>query len=242
MSRHPAFASTDHRPWPLPEKPWVLQQEWLDLLFLHWEIEASALRPLIPEELEIDTFNGKAWLGVVPFRMQGVAPRACPKPSFLSDFPEINIRTYVIKDGQPGVWFFSLDVPLRLPVWIARTFFHLPYFQAEMAVEDSGGGISYRSRFEGRSFHADYAGLEPFITENGSFEDWATERYCFYARSPSRHLYRAEVQHPKWSLQRARCTLKENTMLEAFPVGPRHPSLLFSKALPVVAWWPQRIS
>ena len=112
-----------------------MQQEWLDLLFLHWEIEANALRPHIPDELEIDTFGGKAWLAVVPFSMRGVAPRACPKPSVICDFPEINVRTYVIKDGKPGVWFFSLDVPHRLPVWIARTFFHLPYFRAQMRVE-----------------------------------------------------------------------------------------------------------
>lgn len=240
MPRHPAFAQLAHRPWPAPERPWILQQEWLDLLFLHWEIEPAALRPHIPESLEIDTFDGQAWLAVVPFRMRGVAPRGVPKPRFLCDFPEINIRTYVVRDGKPGVWFFSLDVPHRLPVWIARAFFHLPYFRAQMAVSLKEDSIHYRSRYRKRAFRAAYRGLSPFHATPDSFETWATERYCLYSQSRRGQLYRAEVHHPQWPLLRAECHLEENTMLDAFPVGRRHPSALFSKHLPVVAWMPQR--
>lgn len=241
MSTHPAFAQTDHRPWPLPSKPWLLQQVWSDLLFLHWEISPKDLRPLIPSELEIDTYNGRAWIAVVPFSMTGVAPRACPKPKSISDFPEINIRTYVIKNGKPGVWFFSLDVPNRLPVWIARRFFHLPYFLADMSVKTVGEKTSYRSTRCDRAFEADYKPLNSHIAKPGSFEDWSTERYCFYSQSKAGHIYRAEVQHPKWSLMTAECEIKKNKMLDAFPIGEQHPSILFSKSLPVVAWWPQRI-
>lgn len=241
MSQHPAFAQVEHRPWPFPESPWVLQQQWNDLLFLHWEIAAHALRPLIPPELEIDTYDGNAWLAVVPFNMKGVAPRACPKPTSLSDFPEINVRTYVIKDGKPGVWFFSLDVPNRLPVWIARRFFHLPYFLAEMKVETVNEQTNYSSKRTDRTFVADYSPLEPHVAEADSFEEWATERYCFYAKNKTGHIYRAEVQHPKWPLMSAQLEIKENSMLDTFPVGAMHPSVLFSKSLPVVAWWPRRV-
>lgn len=239
MPQHPAFSQTNHRPWPLPTNPWVMQQQWHDLLFLHWEIDPAELRPLIPPELEVDTYEGKAWLAVVPFSMKGVAPRGCPKPSFVSDFPEINIRTYVVKDGKPGVWFFSLDVPHRLPVWIARTFFHLPYFRAEMTVRSAANIQHYNSTYQSRSFVADYSPISAFHPEPGSFEDWATERYCLYSRSKSGQVYRAEVQHPKWPLQKAECRIERNTMLDAFPTGPMHPSMLFSKRLSVVAWWPQ---
>ncbi|MDQ8187003.1 DUF2071 domain-containing protein [Pelagicoccus sp. SDUM812002] len=241
MNQHPAFGQTDHRPWAPPERPWVLQQEWLNLLFIHWEIAVEDLRSLIPNELEIDTYDGRAWLAVVPFSMRGVAPRACPKPRAISDFPEINIRTYVIKDGKPGVWFFSLDIPHRLPVWIARRFFHLPYFLSEMSVETRGEKTCYRSVRSDRSFDASYHGLEPHAAIAGSFDLWATERYCFYAESKKGDLYRAEVQHPKWPLMTARCEVHKNSMLDAFPVGEQHPSILFSKSLSVVAWWPRRI-
>ncbi|MBD5778912.1 DUF2071 domain-containing protein [Pelagicoccus sp. NFK12] len=241
MRIHPALSQTRHRPWPLPERPWLLQQVWRDLLFLHWEMDVKDLRPLIPASLDIDTFDGKAWIAVVPFSMQGVAPRACPKPKSVSDFPEINIRTYVVKDGMPGVWFFSLDIPNRLPVWIARRFFHLPYFLADMTVQHRNNHTYYRSDRRDRSFEASFHGLQTHQAVSGSFETWASERYCFYAQSDKGKLYRAEVQHPQWPLMTAQCEIHKNSMLDAFPVGEQHSSILYSKSLPVVAWLPQRI-
>ena len=240
MKQHPAWSQTQHRPWAPPSRPWVLSQYWNRLLFLHWEISADALRPLIPVQLEIDEFDRSAWIGIVPFSMSEVGPRGCPKPSWISDFPEINVRTYVVHNGKPGVWFFSLDVPHRLPVWFARKFFHLPYFRAEMQVEDKGEETHYRSKVGGRVFEATYRGLEQLNCSATSFEYWATERYCMYAQSASGQLFRGEVQHPAWPLQRGSIEIRSNSMLEQFPIGNRHPSVLYSKELPVVAWWPQR--
>jgi uncharacterized protein YqjF (DUF2071 family) len=213
-----------------------MQQHWSDLLFLHWEIDPDTLRALIPPSLEIDTYDGKGWLGVVPFSMSGVAPRGSPKPSFICDFPEINVRTYVKRDGKPGIWFFSLDVPRRLPVWLARTFFHLPYFKAEMEVRNEGSDTYYKSTCRNRSFEATYRGRRAILPEEGSFERWATERYCLYSARNDGRLYRAEEQHPRWPLQQAEYSIRKNTMLDAFPIGEQHPSALFSKELPVVAW------
>ncbi len=110
---------TEHRPWPLPSGPWVMAQSWRELLFAHWRIPVEALRPLVPAELELETWDGSAWLGVVPFLMAGVRPRGVPALPRLSAFPEINVRTYVKVESKPGVWFLSLDaanslaVPLR---------------------------------------------------------------------------------------------------------------------------------
>src|ERR1700674_1035433 len=109
-----------HRPWPLPAGQAVMTQSWPDLLFAHWPVDAEKLRALIPERLEIDTFDGRAWLAVVPFRMTNVRLRGTPAVPWLSAFPELNMRTYVTYDGEPGVWFFSLDAGNSLAVAIAR--------------------------------------------------------------------------------------------------------------------------
>src|SRR5262245_21709039 len=135
-----------HRPWPLPSGPWVMAQVWQDLLFAHWPIETAALRALVPASLALDTFDGRAWLGVVPFRMSGVRLRATPALPWLSAFAELNVRTYVTAEGKPGVFFFSLDAANPVAVAAARRFFHLPYFRARMSCRPDGDGIHYASR------------------------------------------------------------------------------------------------
>src|SRR5262245_28854026 len=117
-----------HRPWPLPSTPWTIAMRWHDLLFLHWPVCPATLRPLIPRALEIDTFDGRAWLGVVPFRMSGVRPRYFPALGHSAAFPEINVRTYVQTPGRTGVWFFSLDAASWLAVRVARACYGLPYY------------------------------------------------------------------------------------------------------------------
>src|SRR5258707_3933853 len=134
---------TDHRPWPPPDGPWVMAQSWHDLLFAHWRMDAAVLRAQIPRALEIDTFEGQAWIAVVPFRMSGVRPRLAPAIPGLSAFPELNVRTYVTAEGKPGVWFFSLDAANAIAVAAARATFHLPYFLARMSCEERGGWIRY---------------------------------------------------------------------------------------------------
>ena len=111
---------TAHRPWPLPAGPWVMAQSWHDLLFAHWQIDAARMRPHVPAALEIDTFEGQAWIAVVPFRMSGVRLRFTPALPWLSAFPELNVRTYVVAERKRGVWFFSLDAGNPLAVAMAR--------------------------------------------------------------------------------------------------------------------------
>src|ERR1051325_6018912 len=125
------FEQTAHRPWPVPESPWVLYMQWENLLFLHWPVRLELIRPLIPPEIEIETFDGSCWIGVVPFRMTGVRPRF-----FLGsfDFPELNVRTYVRKGSKNGVWFFSLDAASWPSVRAAR-WFGMPYYDARMSLE-----------------------------------------------------------------------------------------------------------
>ena len=242
MTPHTALKQTSHRPWPLPERNWAMRQEWNDLAFLHWEIAPGELQPHLPPGVELDLHGGTAWIGVVPFDMKGVTRRGFPAWSPVSDFPEINVRTYVTVGGKPGVWFFSLDVPSRLAVWAARTFYHLPYFHARMSVRKTGEAVHYAHRRGELAFIANYRPAEKIEAEPGSFENWATERYCLYTADRSGRLYRGEVHHPRWPLHRAEIEITENTMLQGWNTGPMHPSVLFSRHLPVVVWPLERLT
>jgi uncharacterized protein YqjF (DUF2071 family) len=115
-----------------PEGTPVMEQVWEDLLFLHWPIEEALIRPLIPQDLEIDTFEDHAWIGITPFRLTGLRLMSLPPIPGFSEFNEINVRTYVVHEGKPGIWFFSLDTSKMIPAIGARVFFGLPYYSAEI--------------------------------------------------------------------------------------------------------------
>ncbi len=241
---------TAHRPWPLPRGPWIMKQVWHDLLFAHWSVAMDALRPLIPPQLEIDTFGGQAWLGVVPFRMSGVRARGTMAMPGLSRFPELNVRTYVTRDGKPGVWFFSLDAANRLAVWVARAAFHLPYFRAAMKCEENSGWIEYASVRKGRdALSAAFAGRyrplsETFAARPGSIEHFLTERYCLYTADARGGIIRCEIHHHPWALQLAEASFQENTMAAAAGVtisaAPAE-LLYFSRRQDVLVWAPKRL-
>jgi uncharacterized protein YqjF (DUF2071 family) len=238
-----------NRPWPLPSGPWVMAQSWHDLLFVHWPVPEATLRPHIPARLAIDTFEGQAWLGVVPFRMSGVRLRGTPALPGLSAFPELNVRTYVHVEGKPGVWFFSLDADNRIAVAIARTWFHLPYFRAHMSCEERNGRIEYKCA---RSHRGAPSGVlngrylpigTVFAAVPGSLEHFLTERYCLYAADEEGRILRGEIHHAPWPLQTAEAELISNTMPEADGIylGPAKPLLHFSKKQDVVVWNPRRL-
>jgi uncharacterized protein YqjF (DUF2071 family) len=243
-----------HRPWPLAPAPWVMTMSWRDLLFAHWTVAPEKLRTFLPEDLELDTFDGRAYLGVVPFRMAGVGPRGLgwvpPELTSPRAFPELNVRTYVRHGDRPGVWFFSLDASSRFAVWGARTFFSLPYFQAAMTTRAEGGWIEYASRrrdprlgpgdFVGR-----YRGVgEVYLATPGTLEHWLTERYCLYAADERGRLHRGEIHHLPWPLTAAEAVLETNTVADAHGLLlDGEPELLhFVRELNVVAWWPDVLS
>lgn len=230
------------RKWPL------MHQYWGKLLFMHWEVDADALRPLIPPPLEIDTFDEKSWVGVIPFTMWGIRGTGLPPLPGLSRCHELNVRTYVHLDGVPGVWFFSLDTAKSLAVWVGHTFFHLPYRKAEMHLRQEGETIHYRSRREDRrgppaSFEAswDPGDLLPKALP-GSLEFFLTERYCFYAVRGGR-VSRCRIFHSPWPLQRATLRSASSTMVEAAglpsPVG--QPLLHYAESLKVEIWPARRL-
>lgn len=244
-----SFDSIDHRPWPLPSSPWVMTQTWLDLLFMHWTIPVEQMRQAVPSVLPLDTYGGQAWIAVVPFRMNGVRPRMIPSVPRLSAFPELNVRTYVTLDNKPGVYFFSLEAGNPLAVQIARTWFHLPYFHAEMSLKDSGA-IHYRSqRIHRSAAPAEFRGTyqptgDVYRSTRGSLENWLTERYCLYTTDSHQNVYRAEIHHVPWPLQAAAAEIEVNTMTAPHGLSlPDTPPLLhFARRLKVAVWPLRRIS
>jgi uncharacterized protein len=238
-----------HRPWPLPRARWVMAQSWHDLLFAHWPVDPTALRTQIPAQLEVDTYDGQAWIAVVPFRMSGVRLRETPAMPWLSQFPELNVRTYVVADGKPGVWFFSLDAGNAIAVAIARTWFHLPYFCARMSCEERDAWIYYRSeRIHGGAPSALLEGKyrptgQTFKAKPGALEHFLTERYCLYAAGARDRVIRGEIHHPPWALQVAEAEFTKNTMAQAagFSVLPHKPLLHFARRQDVLVWQPHRI-
>jgi uncharacterized protein YqjF (DUF2071 family) len=214
---------------------------WRDLLFMHWPVPEAALRPHVPPGLQIDRFDGSAWIGVIPFHMTGVRPRVLPEALGMA-FPELNVRTYVRRNDKSGVWFFSLDAASRLAVWTARRFFKLPYQFAKMAVSLQQGLVRYAShrvaapevqlvcRYEP---HGGVAHAVP-----GTIEHWLTERYCLFAVNRRREIFRGDIHHAPWPLQHAIVEVERNAM--TLPIGislPQRPLLVhFAKQLDAIAW------
>ena len=222
-----------------------MRQSWCDLLFAHWPVPAERLRPLVPARLEIQQHDGTSWVGVVPFRMEGVMLRPLPDLPGVSAFPELNLRLYVQLDGKPGVWFVSLDAASRVAVRAARRVFHLPYFEADMDAREAAGRIVYRSVRRGAGprivFSGSYAPTsDVFAARPGSLEHFLTERYCLYAQARDGAILRAEIQHAPWPLQAARAEIAENTIGDAqgSPLAGPPPLLHFARRLDVVNWLP----
>lgn len=239
-----------HRPYPPPASPYVMHQSWHQLLFMHWRVSYDTLRQAVPAKLPLDTFNGDAWLAVVPFEMRNVRPRFLPALPRLSFFPELNVRTYVTLDGRPGVYFFSLDASNPLAVEIARALFHLPYQNAVMQCLVQKDRVHYAStRTDARGAPAYLRVVyrpigAPFLASPGSLEYFLTARYCLYTTGTHGEILKAEIHHPPWELQPAACDIETNTMTDqiglTLPNTPPH--LLFVKKLDMIAWLPQTVS
>jgi len=237
----------DHRPWPLPDEPWIMAQTWEDLVFLHWPVSRAALQALLPQTLQVDTFHGSAWLGITPLRVSGLRLRGLPAVPGVSTFPEVNVRTYVTVEDRPGVVFFSLDAGSGLAVAAARLWYLLPYFRAACSVVRGDGRVRFESRrpppvSPPAELAVDY-GPNGGVARAapGSLEWWLTERYCLYAFDADGAVYRAEVHHRPWPLQSALVGIRCNTM--ARPLGlhlPDTPLLAhFAARLDVRVWAPR---
>jgi uncharacterized protein YqjF (DUF2071 family) len=239
---------TAHRPWPMPNAPWLMTQTWHDLLFAHWPIHPQQLDAKVPAQFPVDLFQGTAWVGIVPFHMTNVAPRGVPSMPWISEFPELNVRTYVRIGDRPGIYFFSLDAGSAVTVRAARTLLNLPYYSASMTVTPVATGVEYHSERKDNPaavLTARYGPTgSPFVAAEGSLEYFLAERYCLYNLDHRGRPYRLEIHHPPWPLQPADGQFTRNTMGEVNGLSlPHQPPLLhFAKRQDMVAWAPTRLS
>jgi uncharacterized protein YqjF (DUF2071 family) len=240
---------TPHRPRSLPSGRWAMTQRWNDLLFAHWPIPASSMAALLPEGMRVDTFQGSAWLGIVPFWLDRIKIHGMPPIPGLHRFPDLNLRTYVRDEhtGMPGVYCFSLDASNLMAVGVARAFFHLPCHWAEMRMDQRSErefAFYSRRRFSSETvmFKARYRGLGPSrkLAENrvGSLEYFLTERYCLFTRNGAGQTVRANLHHIPSPLEEAEAEIERNDLPAS--IGLRmpvqEPVLHYSRRLAIYVW------
>lgn len=224
-----------------------MTMHWCDLLFLHWPVPAAALQRLLPRGLEVDTHDGTAWLGVVPFRMARTRLRWLPPLPTAHAFPELNVRTYVRRGDRAGVWFFSLDAASRLAVEGARASFRLPYFRAAMRARTQGQLQSHHSeRRDRRAPAARFAagwcsGGASRPAAPGSLQHFLVERYCLFTTGRDGRVRCGEIAHAPWQLQPASVQLGvcDMTRLLDLELPDTAPYALMAEPLTVAAWLPR---
>lgn len=250
------MSETKHRPYPMPKASWVIFQVWRDLLFAHWRIEAQRLRELIPQPLEVDAYDGTGWIGVVPFRMCNVKPRYAPEVGPISNFLELNVRTYVTYKGIKAVYFFSLDASSAVAVFIGRNAYRLPYSLARMSFSETSASADER-----RQDWIDYACLrtvaagdkiafearyrpcsDAVASAKGSLSEFLTERYCLMLVSRGA-VIKTDIHHAPWLLSDAECEISSNTMCLPLGIELKRPpdALHFSSCMEMVNWNPGQI-
>ncbi|QSX00541.1 YqjF family protein [Haloterrigena alkaliphila] len=240
-----------------PTAPHVASMTWRDGLFVHWPVDPDELRPHVPDELTLETRDGEAWLSVIPFVLADVGIRGAPSITRTA-FPELNVRTYVRYRGDPGLFFFSIDVGSPLVAATLGRTTRLPVYHAHMRVSAEGGEVAFRST-RGQTaagarpqfaddpptarFDATYrSDGEPFTAEPGTLAYWLSERRRFYA-AEARGVLAGEISHDPWPLQQATVTINENTMFAVndLPEPTGDPVAYYCKELPMTGSIPRRL-
>ena len=231
----------DHLPFPMPPRAYAISQEWRDLTFMHWKVDPSRLQPHLPTGLEIDLFDGQAYVGVIPFVMKNVRPRGLPSVPGISTFAEFNVRTYVVKDGQPGVFFLTLDAKSLVTCVHAPRAYGLAYRYAKAKVKRQGATLQWQSRRSSDGAQlvgtSNPIGTER-VAESHTLEYFLFERYCLYTEHRG-CLRRAYVFHQPWTFHEGEVRLENNSLLESYDMGldVLAPDLIhISQGLPVKTW------
>ncbi|MSO60082.1 MAG: DUF2071 domain-containing protein [Ilumatobacteraceae bacterium] len=215
-----------------------MKQGWFDLAYIHFRYDPEAVASILPDGIDVDLHDGSAWVGLIPFSMRGIGIPHLPSIPYLGSFPEVNVRTYVVRDGIPGVWFCSLDINRLLPTLAARTMYQLPYCFGRAHHERVANELytSVSRRWPRGEAHTDIRiRIGEMIVEPSATEVFLSARWGLYSRTRSGRLRYAPVQHPRWPLQRAELISLDDSLIEAAglpsPVGDAH--VMFSAGVPV---------
>lgn len=231
---------------PSPVRHPVMRQQWRDLAYIHWSYDPSVVQALLPPGLTVDTFDGRAWVGLIPFSMRKISFPLTPAVPWLGSFPEVNVRTYVTCDGIPGVWFFSLDVNRLLPAVAARGSYRLPYCFGSASNKRDGDVLrtTVKRRWpRGRATTHIEVSIGENIEESNEFENFLSARWGLYSTWWGGGLMYAPVDHPRWKLQRAQVLRLDDTLVTAagLPAPTGEPHCLFSVGVPVRIGMPRRV-
>lgn len=236
--------ASSHRPWPTPTTPWAMRQVWSDLLFAHWPAPVASIAALLPEGLTLDTWEGEAWVGVVPFRMPYLSIRGLPDVPPFMRLLEINVRTYVRVGDKRGVYFFSLDADNPVAVEVARRWYSLPYLNARFDCDFSAERVQYQvTRTDTRAAPGAFTGqYRPTGAARAAaadtLEDWLTARYALYTTNRRGRILRGDITHKPWSLAPAEAEIQVNTLAQSHGIAlpDTAPLLHYAERLDVLAW------
>ncbi|MCJ8008320.1 YqjF family protein [Lederbergia wuyishanensis] len=233
---------TGHRPYPLPSKYWLMRQRWSDVLFMHLPIQPEKLQPYIPSPIEIDIFDGTAWLGVIVFNISGIYPRGFHNVSIRPAFPEINLRTYVKCNNKPGIYFLSLDVDDWTSYTLAKKWLHVPYYPAKISFQKNRQSFhfeSVRNRESPIICKGSYTPKsEIFFPKKMTLDHWLTERYCFFSQDQRSNMYCLDIHHQPWPLQKADAVVHTNDLFNPFhfDITNESPIFHYSQGLDALIW------
>lgn len=222
-----------HRPFEIPLGNWQYYQEWNKAIFLHWKVSYDLLRPLVPEKLIIDNFNGDCYVSVVAFSMQKIRPKYLPPVKFISDFHEINTRTYIDNDNKKGVYFLNIEAEKQLSAYIAKALSGLPYEKSKI----QRGEKLYSSKNKKKDYflEIDFETGEE-LEEKSKLDNWLTERYCLYLDQDDK-FFRYDIHHKEWSLQTIDIkNLQLNYNLGKIKINSSPDLVHYSEGVEVISW------
>lgn len=232
-----------HRTWRLPYRKWSYYQEWNDALFLHWKVEESELQKLTPTNILIDKFEGETWVSVVAFTMKKTRPRNLPSISFISNFDEVNVRTYLTQDNKPGVFFLNIEAQKKISTYIARQLSGLPYEKAEIKRSEDENIKYFTSKNKNKNFRLEAkfeVGQE--LPNKSTLDKWLTERYCLYLQT-NNETYKYEIQHEPWKLFQVEIIeLTADYKFGSIDLNRKPDLVHYSNGVKILAWGKEKLS
>ena len=227
-------AVSSHRPWPLPAAPWSLAETRRHVLLAYWGVSPEQVARLLPPGLAADTFGGQAWLGVSAYLVTVFRLRGLPPLPGVASFPQLEVSTPVTVGDKPGLWLFQLETGNRLVAEALKRSHRLPAYHARLTLRAAAAGHALEAARDGHAFAARYASAgRPFVAPLGTLDHFLVERYALYTEDGGR-LYRLEVNHPPWRLERATAEFGPMELVPVAPAGAPH--LLYSAAQDVLLW------